>query len=125
MFFNTDVNEIRTINENLIKQVLTESGDQDLGFWCEQSRDISTRRALISKAVNKMSKVWKSKLDRKLKIQLFRATSETILLYGCATWTLTKADEKKLDGVIHQNAENSTQYQLEPKDYKQGTLRQP
>ena len=34
-----------------------------------------------------------------MKIQLFRATSETILSYGCATWTLTKADEKKLDGV--------------------------
>ena len=46
-----------------------------------------------------MSKVWKSKLSRKLKIQLFRATSETLLLYGSATWTLTKADEKKLDGV--------------------------
>ena len=86
----------------MIKQALTESGDQDskyLGPWCEQSRDISTRKALAWEAVNKMFKVWKSKLDRKLKIQLFRATTATILLYGSATWTLTKADEKKLDGV--------------------------
>ena len=70
-----------------------------MGSWCEQSRDISTRKALAWQAVNKISKIWKSKLSRKLKIQLFRATSETILLYGSATWTLTKADEKKLDGI--------------------------
>ena len=88
MFYNTDVAKIRTVDGTLIKQALTESGDQDfkyLGSWCEQSRDISTRKALAWQAVNKMSKVWKSKLDRNLKIQLFRATSETILLYGSAS----------------------------------------
>ena len=30
---------------------------------------------------------------------LFRATTESILTYGCATWTLTQADENKLDGT--------------------------
>ena len=46
-----------------------------------------------------MFKVLKSKLDRKLRIQPFRAMSENKFLYGSAFWTLTKADEKKLDGV--------------------------
>ena len=45
-----------------------------------------------------MSKICKSKLDR-LKIALFRAISVTILLYDRASWTLTKAEKKKLDGV--------------------------
>ena len=30
---------------------------------------------------------------------LFRATTESILTYGCATWTLTQAEETKLDGT--------------------------
>ena len=44
-------------------------------------------------------KVWSSKLSKKIKIQLFRATTETILLYGSSTWTLTKQEEKVPDGT--------------------------
>ena len=44
-------------------------------------------------------KVWSSKLSKRIKIQLFRATTETILLYGSSTWTLTKQEEKALDGT--------------------------
>ena len=32
-------------------------------------------------------------------MQLFRATTETILTYGSSTWTLTKRDEGRLDGT--------------------------
>ena len=45
-----------------------------------------------------MRNVWKSTLPRKSKIRLFTSTVESILLYGCETWTLTKAEEKSLDG---------------------------
>ena len=41
----------------------------------------------------------KSKLSRKLKIILFIAACESILLYGSETWTMTKAQEKSLDGT--------------------------
>ena len=37
-------------------------------------------------------------MNRKLKIQIFRATIETILLYGSETWTITKTFENKIDG---------------------------
>ena len=43
-------------------------------------------------------KIWKSKLRKDLKIRLFQATVESILLYGSETWTITKALEKKIDG---------------------------
>ena len=45
-----------------------------------------------------MSNVWKSDLSNKRKLNLFRATSESILLYGCQTWTLTKCEEARIDG---------------------------
>ena len=46
-----------------------------------------------------MDKIWKSQMDEKLKLMLFKATTETILLYGSQTWTLTVAEEKSLDGT--------------------------
>ena len=68
-----------------------------LGSWinsCE--KDINVR---IAKAIVKMDTVWKSNLKKNIKIEFFKATVETVLLYGCNTWTLTKAKIKKLDGV--------------------------
>ena len=46
-----------------------------------------------------MKKIWKSSLSRETKVQLFKATSETILLYGSATWSLTKQEEQELNGT--------------------------
>ena len=57
-----------------------------------------TRKALSWKALNKMDKIWKSELLDALKLRFFRATVETIILYGSATWSLTKSEEKRLDG---------------------------
>ena len=101
MYLNTDVVLIDTIDGFRIKQAKTESGDQDfvyLGCYCSQNRDIATRKALAWQSLNKMSNVWKSDLSNKRKINLFRATTEMILLYGSQTWTLTKRDEARLDG---------------------------
>ena len=49
-------------------------------------------------ACNKMDKIWKSSLNRKIKIRLFRVTIEPILLYGCETWTLSASQHRRLDG---------------------------
>ena len=101
MYFNTDVAAIETLDGYQIKQAKTESGDQDfvyLGCYCSQCRDIATRKALAWQSLNKMNNVWKSDLSNKRKLNLFRATSESILLYGCQTWTLTKSEEARLDG---------------------------
>ena len=102
MFYNTDVAIIYTIDNTEVKQALTETGDQDfkyIGSWCDQSRDITTRKALAWQSLNKLTKIWKSNLAKSTKLKLFRATVETILLYGCSTWTLTQREEKKLDGT--------------------------
>ena len=35
----------------------------------------------------------------KIKLKLFRATTEKMFLHGSTTWSLTKAQEKSLDGT--------------------------
>ena len=38
-------------------------------------------------------------MNQDTKRRLFVSTVESVLLYGCETWTLTQADEKSLDGL--------------------------
>ena len=102
MYFNSDVQPLQSLDGTEIKQALTESGEQDfkyLGSWCTKDRDIKTRKALAWKSLHKLNKVWASSMSRSTKIQLFRATTETILLYGSSTWSLSTKEEKSLDGT--------------------------
>ena len=46
-----------------------------------------------------MNKLWKSSMSTDLKRRLFVATIESILLYGCESWTLTVKQERSLDGM--------------------------
>ena len=50
-------------------------------------------------ACNDMHKIWTSHLTRQLKVKIFRATIEPILLYGSETWTLSRKLEQRLDGT--------------------------
>ena len=59
-------------------------------------------KALAWKASNKMSSVWKTALSRTFKVRLLSATVESVLLYGCESWTLTQKLEKMLDGCYTQ-----------------------
>ena len=43
--------------------------------------------------------MWTSDLARNIKIRLFIAMVESVLLYGTETWTLTKMLTKKIDGI--------------------------
>ena len=71
-----------------------------LGSWADSSeKDIDIRKALAWKAINDMSKVWKSNMNAELKKKFFVVTVESILLYGCEAWTLTKSMENALDGT--------------------------
>ena len=70
-----------------------------LGSWIATTeKDIRTRKAKAWAACHKLKKVWKSNLRRSLKIRLFVATVESILLYGSETWTMTVSLEKQIDG---------------------------
>ena len=60
---------------------------------------MEVRIGLAWKVLNKLNKIWKSKLKRKLKIQFFRSTVESILLYGAEHWTLMNKMYRRLDGT--------------------------
>ena len=45
-----------------------------------------------------MNSIWKSRLSGKMKRNCFRATVESVLIYGSVGCTLTKALEKRLNG---------------------------
>ena len=49
--------------------------------------------------LNQIKTIWSSNLASRLKVKLFLATVETVLIYGSQTWTLTAKLTKVLDGV--------------------------
>ena len=62
-------------------------------------RDIEIRLGKAWGALDRLNKIWKSNLHANLKRDFFRATVESVLVYGSSTWTLTKHLEKSLDGA--------------------------
>ena len=60
--------------------------------------DISVRIEGARATLNRLNIIWKSNLSSKLKRNIFRATVETVLVYGSVTWTLTLTLEKRVDG---------------------------
>ena len=70
---------LQTMSGNSIDVV---SDFKYLGSWVSSSdHDIKVRKVLAWTALNNMSKIWRSDLPRELKIRLFQATVESILLY--------------------------------------------
>ena len=63
------------------------------------AKDIDIRIAKAWKAVDRLTRIWKSNLPNNLKREFFRAVVEPILLYGSTTWTLLKNQTRKLDGT--------------------------
>lgn len=71
-----------------------------LGAWMASTdKDIKFRKASAWRACNKLSNIWKSTLPRPFKLRFFSATVESVLLYGCESWTLTPKLTKGLDGM--------------------------
>lgn len=70
-----------------------------LGAWMESTeKDVKVRKAAAWKALNKLAKIWKSTLPKPLKLRVFNATVESVLLYGCEAWTVSPKLAKELDG---------------------------
>ena len=61
-------------------------------------KDFEVRKAKAWGACHQMKLVWKSDMRRELKVRLFLATVESILLYGSETWTASQTLAKRIDG---------------------------
>ena len=62
-------------------------------------KDTRMRKTQASAVIRKLNNIWKSDLTRKLKINFFRSTVESILLYGAETWTITITTNSEIDGT--------------------------
>lgn len=62
------------------------------------NEEIRTRIAKAQNCFCRLNNVWRSsKLVSSTKLNLFNALVKSVLLYGCETWKLTKAQNNKLD----------------------------
>ena len=59
--------------------------------------DINRQLAKAWTAINRLSVIWKSDLNDKMKHNFIQAALVSILLCGCTSWMLTECMEKKLD----------------------------
>ena len=97
MLFNQDEGDLKALDGDVLNQV---EDFQYLGAWLNTcSKDINIRIGRAWTALLKLNTIWKSNLQEDLKVQFFRATVETVLLYGSSSWTLTKALSQKIDGA--------------------------
>jgi hypothetical protein len=68
-------------------------------FIMNSKKDISVRVGIAWTSLKKLNCVWKSQLEKKEKMKIFTSLVQSILLYSCETWSLTKTLEKKIDGA--------------------------
>ena len=88
---------MKTFNDKVLKCV---DDYKYLGSYIRNSeRDFTIRKGLAWSACNKMDKIWKSNLDRNLKINIFRVTMEPVLLYGSET--LSTKQQCRLNGCYN------------------------
>ena len=107
LYINAKKTELMTFNYEDEITIITMKGDKVvnvldfkyLGGWMASSeKDFEIRKAMAWSACNKLKLIWSSSLSRNLKIRLFRATVESVLLYNSETWTINKSMQRKIDG---------------------------
>ena len=107
---NINVKKTKILVYNIEREVTLKTADGQnidlesdfkyLGSWIDSTeKDIKAKKAQVWKACNSMIiTIWKSPLSSNIKIDLFFATVESVLLYGCEAWTLTSKQERSLNG---------------------------
>ncbi|XP_078578087.1 uncharacterized protein LOC144863003 [Branchiostoma floridae x Branchiostoma japonicum] len=59
--------------------------------------DVRRRFAIATSAMARLSRIWKSNnISFSVKFKLYKTLVVSILLYGCETWTLLAATERKI-----------------------------
>ena len=61
-------------------------------------RDFEVRKGKAWGACHQLKTIWKSGMRKDMKIRLFRATVESVLLYGSETWTMSQSLVKRVNG---------------------------
>ena len=78
----------KNINDYIVKRV-----DDSVLMYPLPKKSLLRRKAWHG---NDLNEIWASKLANKIKVEIFPATVEHILLHGSETWTLPGRLEKRL-----------------------------
>ena len=73
---------------------------------------VKCRKAAAWRTCNKFKRVWKSQMNRSIKIREFWTAVECVLLYGLETSTLTKGLGKTTGWMLHTYAKSSSEHSL-------------
>ena len=106
LYLNTDKTKYIHLNPSSPGQICSLDGTEIelvddfkyLGSYTNTDNDMKSRIGQAWGAINSLDKVWKSTIKKHTKTKVFKATVESILLYGAESWALTRALKKKLDG---------------------------
>ena len=95
-----DGHTTKSVTYNTSRQCRTKCKDdfKYLRSRMDSSKDIFFRKTQVWRAANGMTRVWSSNIGPDLKKRSFIATVESILLYGCESWTMSDMQEKSLYG---------------------------
>ena len=107
LFVNATKTKFICLNQNAASGIKSLNGETIVlendfsylgSFIASTEQDVNIRLGKAWAALNGMNNIWKSNLPDQLKRNFFRATVESVLVYGSISWTLTSALEKKIDG---------------------------
>ena len=87
---------MKSLNGEAIKNVLDFKYLRS--YIASTDNDVSIRIGKAWAVLNNLYKIWTSNMSIRLKRNFFRATVESILVYGAITWTLTIALDKQING---------------------------
>jgi len=108
LFLNAGKTKVMHINPTTNNTIRATNGDEIervedflyLGGYTNTTRDIDSRIGKAWGALNSLAKIWSSRIKTNTKVRIFKSTVESILLYGCESWAMTKAAVKKVDGAF-------------------------
>ena len=106
LFLNAPKTKYMDLNPSTNTSLVSSDGSpielvQDLkylGGYTASGYDMNTRIGQAWSTLNSLDKVWKAAIKNETKLKVFKASVETILLYGSESWTLNVARSKKFDG---------------------------
>jgi len=107
LYLNPSKTKYMHINPSSSQQLTTSDGSEIervvdfkyLGGYTNSEKDMECRIAQAWSSLHSLQKIWKAPISKHTKTKVFKACTESILLYSCESWTMTAAQSKKLDGT--------------------------
>ena len=131
LHLNAKKTEVMSFNQDAAPAIKSSAGNtlkvvsnfKYLGGWMQRTeKDFSIRKALAWSACHKLKRIWSSSLKRSLKVRLFLATVESVLLFGSETLDTNENAGKTTKWCVHPTLEDGNKYIEETETHKLSTL---